>query len=232
MVAIVGVVALVFGAIAGMGLWVATLKPVNLFPSTSISVPVLKGESYSAAEKELKDLGLSPVKVLENSGLVTKGKVIRTEPGKDAKVEIGAVIQVFVSDGKAMVAVPDLTGTTLADAKAAITAAGFIVGTITETTSPSVGAGLVISTTPIVATELFQGEKVDISVSNGKVDLPDLRGKSVKDANGILSSLMLQPTVQADTGCTKSPEPTVKTQSVSPGLIPQGTAVTISYCSG
>lgn len=231
-VAIVGVVALVFGAIAGMGLWVATLKPVNLFPSTSISVPVLKGESYSAAEKELKDLGLSPVKVLENSGLVTKGKVIRTEPGKDAKVEIGAVIQVFVSDGKAMVAVPDLTGTTLADAKAAITAAGFIVGTITETTSPSVGAGLVISTTPIVATELFQGEKVDISVSNGKVDLPDLRGKSVKDANGILSSLMLQPTVQADTGCTKSPEPTVKTQSVSPGLIPQGTAVTISYCSG
>ena len=232
LVAIVGVVALIFGAIAGMGLWVATLKPVNLFPSTSISIPVLKGESYSAAEKELKDLGLSPVKVLENSGLIKKGKVIRTEPGKDAKVENGSVVQVFVSDGKAEVAVPDLSGTTLADAKAAITAAGFVVGTVTETTSPNVGAGLVISSTPTMGTELFQGEKIDLAVSNGKVELPDLRGKTVKDANGILATLMLPPTVQADAGCAKSPDPTVKSQSVSPGIIAQGTAVTITYCTG
>lgn len=232
LVAIVGVVALIFGAIAGMGLWVATLKPVNLFPSTSISVPVLKGESYSAAEKELKSLGLSPVKVLENSGLIKKGKVIRTEPGKDAKVEDGSVVQVFVSDGKAEVAVPDLSGTTLADAKAAITAAGFVVGTVTETTSPNVAAGLVISTTPTMGTELFQGEKINLAVSNGKVELPDLRGKTVKDANGILATLMLPPTVQADAGCAKSADPTVKSQSVPPGLIGQGTAITISYCSG
>ncbi|MBU6265650.1 MAG: PASTA domain-containing protein, partial [Actinomycetales bacterium] len=232
LVAIIAVIALIFGAIAGMGVWVATLKPVNLFPSTSISVPVLKGQSYSAAEKELKNLGLSPVKVLENSGLIAKGKVIRTEPGKAATVENGAVVQVFVSDGKAKVSIPDLSGATLADAKTAITAAGFIVGTVTETTSPNVAAGLVISTTPIMGTELFQGEKINLTVSNGKVELPDLRGKTVKDANGILATLMLPPTVQADASCAKSADPTVRSQSVAPGVIAQGTAVTISYCTG
>jgi serine/threonine-protein kinase len=95
-----------------------------------------------------------------------------------------------------------------------------------------VAAGLVISTTPTMGTELFQGEKINLAVSNGKVELPDLRGKTVKDANGILATLMLPPTVQADAGCAKSADPTVKSQSVPPGLIAQGTAITISYCSG
>lgn len=231
-VAIVGIVALVFGAIAGMGLWVATLKPVNLFPTSTVTVPELKGETYEAAEKELKDLGLYPTKVEESSGLVKTGKVIRTEPGKETVIEPGALVQVFVSTGKTKVAIPDVSGLPLEEAKTTITDAGFKVGLVTESTSPTVAAGAVISTNPVLGTMRFQGAKVDISVSNGKIDIPDVRGKSVAEASNLLGDLNLFPVVQADMGCTKAAEPTVRSQSVPPGLSNQGVPITLSYCAG
>ena len=231
-VAIVGLVALVFGAIAGMGLWVATLKPVNLFPTSTVTVPELKGETYEAAEKELKDLGLYPTKVEESSGLVKTGKVIRTEPGKETVIEPGALVQVFVSTGKTKVAIPDVSGLPLEEAKTTITDAGFKVGLVTESTSPTVAAGAVIATNPVLGTMRFQGAKVDISVSNGKIDIPDVRGKSVAEASNLLGDLNLFPVVQADMGCTKAAEPTVRSQSVPPGLSNQGVPITLSYCAG
>jgi serine/threonine-protein kinase len=231
-VAVVGIVALVFGAIAGMGLWVATLKPVNLFPSTSLTIPELKGESYAAAEKQLKELGLYPTKVEESSGLVKSGKVIRTEPGKNTVVEEGALVQVFVSTGKTKVAVPDVSGLPLEEAKTTIEDAGFKVGTVSETTNPTYPAGAVISTNPVFDSMRYQGAKVDLSVSNGKIDIPDVRGKTVKEANTLLGDLKLSPVVQADMGCAKAAEPTVRTQSVPPGLANQGVPITISYCAG
>ena len=231
-VAIVGIVALVFGAIAGMGLWVATLKPVNLFPTSTVTVPELKGETYEAAEKELKDLGLYPTKVEESSGLVKTGKVIRTEPGKETVIEPGALVQVFVSTGKTKVAIPDVSGLPLEEAKTTITDAGFKVGLVTESTSPTVAAGAVISTNPVLGTMRFQGAKVDISVSNGKIDIPDVRGKSVAEASNLLGDLNLFPVVQADMGCTKAAEPTVRSQSVPPGLSNQGVPITLSHCAG
>ena len=231
-VAIVGLVALVFGAIAGMGLWVATLKPVNLFPTNTVTVPELKGETYEAAEKELKDLGLYPTKVEESSGLVKTGKVIRTEPGKETVIEPGALVQVFVSTGKTKVAIPDVSGLPLEEAKTTLTDTGFKVGLVTESTSPTVAAGAVIGTNPVLGTMRFQGAKVDISVSNGKIDIPDVRGKSVAEASNLLGDLNLFPVVQADMGCTKAAEPTVRSQSVPPGLSNQGVPITLSYCAG
>lgn len=231
-VAIVGIVALIFGAIAGMGLWVATLKPVNLFPTSTVTVPELKGETYEAAEKELKDLGLYPTKVEESSGLVKTGKVIRTEPGKETVIEPGELVQVFVSTGKTKVAIPDVSGLPLEEAKTTITDAGFKVGLVTESTSPTVAAGAVIATNPVLGTMRFQGAKVDISVSNGKIDIPDVRGKSVAEASNLLGDLNLFPVVQADMGCTKAAEPTVRSQSVPPGLSNQGVPITLSYCAG
>ncbi|AXE53738.1 Stk1 family PASTA domain-containing Ser/Thr kinase [Aurantimicrobium sp. MWH-Uga1] len=231
-VAIVGIVALVFGAIAGMGLWVATLKPVNLFPTSTVTVPELKGETYEAAEKELKDLGLYPTKVEESSGLVKTGRVIRTEPGKETVIEPGALVQVFVSTGKSKVAIPDVSGLPIEEAKTTITDAGFKVGLVTESTNPTVAAGAVIATDPVFGTQRFQGATVNISVSNGKIDIPDVRGKSVAEASNLLGDLNLFPVVQADMGCTKAAEPTVRSQSVPPGLSNQGVPITLSYCAG
>ncbi len=83
----VAVIALVFGAIAGVGLWVATLEPTNIFPSSTVTVPALKNVAEKDAVKELQDLDLITSIVVENSALVKKGKVIRTEPEKGAVID-------------------------------------------------------------------------------------------------------------------------------------------------
>lgn len=228
----VAVIALVFGAIAGMGLWVATLEPTNIFPSSTVTVPTLKNVAEKDAIKELQDLDLITSIVVENSALVKKGKVIRTEPEKGAVIDPGTPITVYVSAGKTMVEVPQVADMSVADAKVQLEAVGLVLGTTTEGHSPSYGAGLVISTTPTLGTKLIQGSKVNVLVSDGKIEIPDLKGKTVTDANNILSTLSITPTVQADTACAKAEQPTVRSQSPAPGVVSQGTPVTITYCAG
>ena len=228
----VAVIALVFGAIAGMGLWVATLQPTNIFPTSTVTVPTLKNVDQKDALKQLQDLDLITSTVVENSALIKKGKVIRTEPEKGAVIDPGTPITVYVSAGKTMVEVPQVSDMTAADAKIQLEAVGLVVGTTTESHSPSYAAGLVIGTTPTLGTKLIQGSKVNLLISDGKIDIPDLKGKTVTDANNLLSTLSITPTVQADTTCAKGEQPTVKSQSPGPGVAPQGTAVTITYCAG
>ncbi|MDH6277880.1 serine/threonine protein kinase [Aurantimicrobium minutum] len=228
----VAVIALVFGAIAGMGLWVATLQPTNIFPTSTVTVPTLKNVDQKDALKQLQDLDLITSTVVENSALIKKGKVIRTEPEKGAVIDPGTPITVYVSAGKTMVEVPQVSDMTAADAKIQLEAVGLVVGTTTEGHSPSYAAGLVIGTTPTLGTKLIQGSKVNLLISDGKIDIPDLKGKTVTDANNLLSTLSITPTVQADTTCAKGEQPTVKSQSPGPGVAPQGTAVTITYCAG
>ena len=231
-VAIVAIIALVFGAIAGVGLWVATLQPTNIFPSSTVTVPALQNVTQDDALKQLKDLDFITSTVVENSALVKKGKVIRTEPAKGTVVDPGTAITVYVSAGKTMVEVPQVSDMSVADAKVQIEAVGLVVGTTTEGHSPSYAAGLVISTSPTLGTKLIQGSKVNLVVSDGKIEIPDLKGKTVTEANNMLSTLSITPTVQADTSCAKADQPTVKSQSVAPGVAPQGTAITITYCAG
>ena len=231
-VAIVAIIALVFGAIAGVGLWVATLQPTNIFPSSTVTVPALQNVAEKDALTQLKDLDFITSTVVENSALVKKGKVIRTEPAKGTVVDPGTAITVYVSAGKTMVEVPQVSDMSVADAKVQIEAVGLVVGTTTEGHSPSYAAGLVISTSPTLGTKLIQGSKVNLVVSDGKIEIPDLKGKTVTEANNLLSTLSITPTVQADTSCAKAEQPTVKSQSVAPGVAPQGTAITITYCAG
>lgn len=228
----VAIIALVFGAIAGMGLWVATLQPTNIFPTSTVTVPTLQNVAEKDALKQLQDLDLITSTVVENSALVKKGKVIRTEPEKGAVIDPGTPITVYVSAGKTMVEVPQVADMTVADAKVQLEAVGLVVGTTTEAHSPSYAAGLIISTTPTLGTKLIQGSKVNLLVSDGKIEIPDLKGKTVTDANNLLSTLSITPTVQADTTCAKGEQPTVKSQSPNPGVVAQGTAVTITYCAG
>jgi serine/threonine-protein kinase len=215
-----------------MGLWVTTLQPASLFPSSSVTVPQLNNVLYSKAEPQLKELGLIPNKIIENSGTVGKGKIIRTDPPKGTVLDPGAPITVYISAGKTRVEVPQVADLALEEARTQLEALGFVLGTVTESNSPAVKQGFVISTTPPLGTELLQGSPVNLLVSNGKIEIPELRGKTVTEANNLLRGLLISPTVLADASCAKAESPTVRSQSVLPGIAPQGTPVTITYCSG
>jgi serine/threonine protein kinase len=226
------VVALIFAVIAGIGIWVATLKPADIFPNSTRVIPAVENLTYGQAMGKLSALGLTSEQMTENSTEIGVDKVIRTEPPTGTKVEGGSKVRVYVSLGKAKAQVPNVAGMTQADATAAIKAAGFEIGTITPGNSATIKLDKVVSTTPTSGTELNAGDKVDMVVSNGKFDLPDLKGKTVKDASTELSKLLVNPIIKADPSCPKATDPTVNSQSVKPGVVTQGTAITLTYCSG
>jgi hypothetical protein len=80
--------------------------------------------------------------------------------------------------------VPNVVGLAEATASSTITGAGFTVGTITYSSSPSVAAGLVISQSPTAGTEAAGGAAVDFVVSTGPatIAVPDVVGEAEADA--------------------------------------------------
>lgn len=92
--------------------------------------------------------------------------------------------------------VPTLTGSTQDIASQTIVDNGFTMGNISKIYSDSISKGLVISQTPNVNTSYEVGGKIDLVISAGKridqVTVPDLRGKTINEAEGILEELKLQ----------------------------------------
>ena len=87
----------------------------------------LTGKTYDEAAKLLTDAGLVPVRKDVFDDEVEVGKVVSTTPPAETPVAKGARITLNVSKGPELVAVPDVTGRDVDDAKAAIVAAGLQV---------------------------------------------------------------------------------------------------------
>ncbi|SFR80485.1 serine/threonine protein kinase [Streptococcus equinus] len=96
----------------------------------------------------------------------------------------------------ASVNVPDVAGTSLADAKTSLTSAGLKVGDIHKVASDTVQKGHVIKTDPTAGSSKKEGAKVDIYVSKGTsgFKMKDYTGqnyqdvvKELKDKHGISS---------------------------------------------
>ncbi|MEJ2099870.1 MAG: PASTA domain-containing protein [Desulfobacterales bacterium] len=87
-----------------------------------------------------------------------------------------------------MTEVPDVSGMNQVDAKAAISAAGLIVGVITGTHSSAVLAGRVINQSPASGNTVQQGSSVDLIVSLGPVMVtaPDVVGMHLAEAKTAL----------------------------------------------
>ena len=90
--------------------------------------------------------------------------------------------------------------------------------------------GAVIGSDPKAGTTLSAGSVIDIVVSNGKIDIPDVVGMSVGQATGILqgSLLQLDVTVIPDTSCSGQ---TIGSQSIT-GEASQHSKISIVYCTG
>jgi beta-lactam-binding protein with PASTA domain len=78
-----------------------------------------------------------------------------------------------------------------------------------------------------------EGATVNFVVANGKVNVPDVRGMSLKDATAKLTSptYMIPVITTGDRSCKSDASLSVGAQSVL-GEAPLGTSVTLYYCAG
>ncbi len=231
-----GGIALMIVIIVAAMVWVFNLAPSQLVGSgTSITVPDVSGEPAESGLQELTDLGLRPTQVDNPDDEVPAGIIISTSIDPGTKVGPGESIDVYVSTGKPAVTLPSLLNKTEAEAIAAIEAAGLKYGASTQTNSPNIAAGLVMfatvddNTTQLTTqTSVPADSVINLTVSNGLVSIPDVKGQPITSAQATLQGLQLIVKLSPDRGCSGQ---NVTSQSIV-GEAPQKSTVTLVYCNG
>ncbi|WP_275935017.1 Stk1 family PASTA domain-containing Ser/Thr kinase [Curtobacterium luteum] len=224
----VGIV-LIVAIIAATVFFVANLQPGKAPVSSSVTVPNVVGATWDSAASRLEKDDLVPVKVPEASDDVERGSVIRTEPGSGNTVARKYKVNVVVSSGPAQVTVPDVANQTQDAAQQALQAAGLEVGAVSSDYSSSVPEGTVLSSDPGSGSTATKGTVVNLTVSNGKVQLPDVTNQQFTAANQTLQNLGLTVGQNPSYSCTGG---LVTQQDQPAGDIAQGSTVTLTYCAG
>lgn len=148
---------------------------------------------------------------------------------------LGGLLAWFLlsSDKAEQVAVPNLIGSTQADAEASIRDAG-LKPKVEQRASDSVDEGVVLEQNPPKDTEVDKGSTVTITVSSGTevVQVPDVRTLSQVDAERILTEKNLLPRATQEEN-SDAAEGTVISQNPAPlEEVPPGSVVNLVVSKG
>ncbi|MGW7399348.1 Stk1 family PASTA domain-containing Ser/Thr kinase [Streptomyces cyaneofuscatus] len=152
-------------------------------------VPSLLGQTQKVAERRLADEGLG-LKGVERvfSDTVERGSVVDSDPASGDRIRGNGSVKLVVSRGPEIVRVPDVAGSSLADARRSLKKVGLAPGMVTREFSEDVARGEVIRTDPRAGTDRNPDTAVALIVSKGSpVDVPDVTGLSVEDATAELA---------------------------------------------
>jgi serine/threonine-protein kinase len=195
----------------------------------NVAVPDLKGltivQAQEAAQKAGFVLGDPTTQPSDDQ---PKDTIISQTPAAQELAPKGSVISIVVSAGKEQVVVPTLTGLTTVDqARAALVDVGLNLGTVDQVDSDQ-PQGVVVGQDPPAQETVDAGTLVNIEVSNGKVQVPDVVGSSEAQARSDLANAGFDVNVVQQESDAASPG-TVLAQSPKGGTTAvKGTLVTIT----
>ncbi|MGO8685510.1 MAG: Stk1 family PASTA domain-containing Ser/Thr kinase [Thermoleophilia bacterium] len=174
------------------------------------------------------------------------GTVFKQSPLAGTSVGRGSTVTYYISSGLPKVAVPSLAGLTQAAAQAALTSAGFTVGTVSQLSSATVPAGQVISQNPKADVKADKGSSVDFVVSTGSPP-PSLSPSPTPSSSSTAALTAVPNVVLMDSGSALntlsdagfavvikqvgSPQPSgtvLKTSPAAGVLAPAGSTVTMT----
>jgi eukaryotic-like serine/threonine-protein kinase len=195
-------------------------------------VPQVGGMAASTARTELQNLGFTVrMGPPQHSNTVPAGDVISTSPAMGSSAHPGSTVTITASSGPLMISVPQVTGLTQSAAKTALRKAGLTPGSVTDQTSSTIAAGIVISTSPVAGTSWPQSKPVGLAVSSGQ-PLPDFTGQqfSAAQAEAQSGGYSLQQVAAVGSSAAQG---TIVGQSPQPGSpVTPGEVVTVQVSSG
>jgi serine/threonine-protein kinase len=118
--------------------------------------------------------------------------VILQNPSDGAKVKRGRRIYLAISGGELLAVVPNLKGRTLRDAKFSLEREGLRLGTIEYQSSEEYPPNTIIDQLTATGARVKKETYVSVIVSQGvvteKIPVPDLYGKTLADAQKLLTA--------------------------------------------
>jgi len=232
------VVTLVLIALLGALLWFLAVNVLNNDDQETgvlVTVPNVVGDKRSEAITELEDAGLkatiTPVPAADDTQ--EPGTVLEQDPAAGDEVDRGTNVDLTIVEAPDQVAIPNLEGSSVEEAQAALIDLGLEPAGPVEEPSDTVDEGSVTRTDPSSGEEVEPGSTVTIFVSTGaeQVEVPEVRCQSFGSAQNELSQAGLNPvisseTVEVNTACPLGNK--VAEQDPAPGTqVDPGTTVTL-----
>lgn len=192
-------------------------------------VPDVTNTPYEQAVAEIEAAGFQVGDIkTQYDDTVEEGQVIGQNPKGGTKANKGSKIDLWVSQGSEQVDMPEVVGMPEADAKKALTDAGFIIGEVTQQYSDDVEEGLVVSQDPVGGQPANKGSVVKLVVSKGgeQVPVPNIEGlsldaarKKAEDAGLTINQTGSEHSDTISSGCIISQSPAAGTK------VAKGTAI-------
>jgi beta-lactam-binding protein with PASTA domain len=191
-------------------------------------VPNVIGLREQQAEIRIEDRGLEALARSAQSNR-PQGVVFAEKPGAGTQLDKGQTVTIFVSSGR--LAVPDLSGSSLADAQQKLQALGFKVEVKrVASTKPK---DIVLEQDPAAGVTALRGTTVTLNVSSGAkpVVVPRVVGQTQGDAVQALTAVGLKPVLQNVS--SDQPAGTVVGQKPPAGKeVDKGAEVTVNVSTG
>jgi len=211
-----------------LALWAFVLAPV-------IDVPELTGLTLAQARAAAAERGLEiATEQPRHSREVPKGRIAVQEPGAGGRARRGGAVQVALSLGPRMVAMPKVVGLPRDQALQRLAEHGFEVR-VDNGFHDVAPPGQVAAQKPDPGGEVAEGSKVTLYVSKGieQVQVPNLDGMDRAEAAEALEQAKLRAIFTERYSDEVPEEGAVLSQSVPPGqTVDKNTEVTVEVSAG
>ncbi|MCI2237602.1 Stk1 family PASTA domain-containing Ser/Thr kinase [Paenibacillus sp. TRM 82003] len=195
---------------------------------TAVDVPQVVGVPQEEAEDLLEQAQLEPAVVEEASDTVAEGDVISSDPAPGQSAAIGSTVTLTVSTGPAAVTVPDVTGFSQDDARAALRQAGLDPGSAQPTDEdPDAEPGTVVRTEPAADASVERNTPVTIYIASGQVEVPDLTGMTLEEAQAELNGRNLNVNARTDPEAEGEPGTVVSQTPSADATVDAGSSVEV-----
>ncbi|WP_424214164.1 Stk1 family PASTA domain-containing Ser/Thr kinase [Streptomyces sp. BI20] len=222
------IVALVLIVGGGAGVWYISSGQFT-------RVPHLLNKTEAEAGKALDASGLGVNRIdRKYSDSFPRGTVMETDPAGGARIRGNGSITLVISRGPETVAVPDLKGMTLDQAKAALKKAGLAAGVVSDAFSEELPKGSVVSSDPRGGAMKAPDSAVALVLSKGKpVPVPNVVGQQPDQAKAALEALGLKVTVAPEQVESAQPAGAVAVQDpAADAQAAAGDTVTLTVSKG
>jgi serine/threonine-protein kinase len=162
----------------------------SIVEAPELTLPNVVGLDKAEAIKILEELNLSPIEVGPRYDSRYKAdQVLFQKPYAGTKVKVHRRVYIHISGGEPQIKMPQVVNKTLRNARVNIEGVGLFVGEVEEIRS-ELPMGIVVEQEFEAEFKLEKGDSVDLKVSigpqSGMVRVPNIIGKSIKEANKIL----------------------------------------------
>jgi beta-lactam-binding protein with PASTA domain len=196
----------------------------------SVAVPNVVHRDVFTAASTLKKAGFEVDSII-TSNPRPGGVVLAQTPGRGNKADVGSTVTITISD--VVATVPEVVGTPVDDALAALHHVGFVNVQVADDYRDDVNPGTVVGVTPAAFSEASKANPVSVSVARDPhVTIPNLVGLDQATATGNLQQLGLVAATKNGTSNTVAAGNVI---SASPGadrVIKRGDTVTLTISTG